>query len=115
MTRWVAIVVLAFVPAPALAYCITPSVPYSMRAPEAPGSYSRPSVPYCLNGYSYTREHTCDQWELDSYFSDVEDYVNELQTYLDEINAYARKVNLLARDAEAYAVCEAEEVSTQHE
>ena len=68
-----------------------------------------------LNGYSYTREHTCDQWELDSYFSDVEDYVNELQTYLDEINEYSRKVTLLARDAEAYAVCEAEEVSTQHE
>lgn len=72
-------------------------------------------MPFCLNSYSYSREHTCDEWELDSYFSDVEDYVSSLQAYLVEFNEYTRKVSRLAAEAETYAVCEAEEVSSQHE
>lgn len=113
--RWASMMVLAFLPAPAFGYCYEPSVPSRLSAPDAPGSYSRPSVPYCLSTYSYSNEHTCDQWELDAYFSDVEVYVNSLQTYLVDFNEYARKVSRLEQEAEAYALCEAEEVSTQHE
>ena len=52
---------------------------------------------------------------MERYFSDVEDYVKSLQTYLDEFNEYTRRVSRLAQEAEAYAICEAEEVSSQHE
>jgi len=107
-------ILLALFSTPALGYCVTPSVPYSLKAPDAPSSYDRPSVPYCLNGFSYSRQHTCDRWELDRYFSDVEDYVSSLQTYLDDFNDYTRKVSRLALEAEAYAICEAEEATTQH-
>lgn len=113
--RWAAIMVLAFLPAPAFGYCYEPSAPYGLNPPDAPGSYSRPSVPFCLSNYSYSNEHTCDQWELDAYFSDIEDYATSLQTYLVDFDDYARKVANLALEAEAYALCEAEEVSTQHE
>lgn len=77
--------------------------------------FGRPDVPYCLSSYSYSGTHTCDNWEIESYFSEVDDYVNSLQAYLDEFNEYTRKVSRLAQEAEAYAICEAEEVSTQHE
>lgn len=100
---------------PAFAFCSEPSVSSYLRPPDVPGSYARPSVPYCLSSYRYSREHTCERWELDSYFSDVADYVNSLQTYLDETNEYARKVSRFTEEAETYANCEAEEVNTQHE
>lgn len=106
------VLVLACVPVPALAYCSEPS--FSEDPPDAPGSYSRPDVPFCLQEYQWSGTHTCDSWELDSYKADVEDYVQRLNTYLEEANSFAEEAVEYAEDAAAYARCEADDVVSQH-
>ena len=62
---------------------------------------SPPSPPFCLSGYRYSGKHSCDEWELSSYRSAVEDYVegykryqaealNVAQRFLDDANEYSR-------------------------
>lgn len=94
-------------------FCSSPSFYEAM--PDPPSSYERPNVPYCLSGYSYTREHTCSEWELDSYFDDVDEYIEDLQKYYSDVVDFANSAALHADYALRYAKCEAEEVSTQHE
>ena len=61
---------------------------------------SPPSPPFCLSDYRYSGKHSCDQWELSSYRSAVEDYVegykryqaeavNVAQQFLDDANEYS--------------------------
>jgi hypothetical protein len=64
---------LVLMPLPALAYCSEPST--SISLPDAPGSYVKPDVPPCLASYAFSGEHTCNEWELSSYQSEVEDYI----------------------------------------
>lgn len=94
------------------AYCYEPSVHFS--PPDGPASYSRPSVPYCLNSYRFSGEHTCDQWEIDSYQRAVDEYVDQLQEYMNEAAEVAKKAVSFAEEVEEYARCEAEEVLSQH-
>lgn len=96
----------------ASALCLEPSF-YS----SAPSSFyqARPSVPYCLNGYAYSQEHTCEQYELDSYFSDVEDYADALKAHHSELAEYANSTVSNANDYLKYVECEVDEVVTQHE
>ena len=82
------------------AYCFEPT------APTAQFSFSRLSVPYCLSSYSYSGQHTCEQWEIDSYISEVEAFQRELNSYLDEVRAFAA-------DAGDYARCELNEVKEE--
>lgn len=110
---WAVAVSLAFAPGPALAFCSEPS--FYESAPDAPGSYEKPRVPYCLSGYSYSGRHTCDEWEIDAYFDDVNDYIDELNDYLREANRFAEEAARFAADAYEYARCEAEDVKRQHE
>lgn len=70
-----------------LAYCMEPSAPYSKP--------DKPSVPFCVNEWAGT--HTCSDWEIDDYNSqlrsyeyDVESYINQLNNYIDEAVAYAQ-------------------------
>jgi hypothetical protein len=64
--------------------------------PMAPSLYARkPSKPYCAVNRS------CNQWEVDSYKSDIDRYFRSLKSYLGEVDSYYE-------DAYAYAKCMAE-------
>ncbi len=94
------------------AFC---SEPYGkLTLPDAPGSYGRPNVPYCLSGYKWSGKHECDDWELDSYKREVSNYIDQLNTYVNEANEVARKAQRFAQEAYDYATCEADEVASQH-
>ena len=95
------------------AYCSEPS--FYKSAPDAPGSYSKPNVPYCLSTYSYSGTHTCDDWEINSYLDEVRDYVGKLRDYADEANNFANTAIRFANEAVDYANCEAKDANTQHE
>ena len=71
----------------AQAYCYEPSPP--MYRP------SKPMTPFCVNEWNNT--HTCDEWQINSYYSDldqyryeVENYINDLQRYVDDAVDYAQ-------------------------
>lgn len=86
-----------------------------LSAPDAPSTISRPDVPYCLQGYGWSRKHTCSDWELDSYKSEVEEYIDDLNDYISEANSFAEEAIRFANDASDYARCEADEVLEQHQ
>ena len=95
------------------AFCSEPYDPPTV--PDAPGSYVRPSVPYCLSGYKWSGKHECDSWELDRYKREVEEYIDKLNSYVNDANDLAIEAQRFAQEAYNYARCEAEEVSTQHQ
>ena len=95
------------------ARCVEPYI--GLVPPDAPSSRHRPDVPYCLSTYSWSREHTCDSWEIESYKSEVEDYIDKLNEFVEEAEDLSRRAQLFAQEAYDYAKCEAEEVSSQHE
>ena len=95
-------------PSAGLAYCSEPSGRSTI--PDPPGSYLRPNVPYCLSGYEYSGEHTCEQWELDSFVNDVNDYIEKLNEFADDSIDYADDAREFAEAAIDYARCEADEV-----
>jgi len=106
-------------PSSASAFCSAPSFWGDAPdfAPSAPGSFQRPSPPYCLEGYSWSGQHTCEQWEIDDYIRQVNNYIADLNAYLQEARAFADEAADFAADAEAFAIeayqyaeCEAEEV-----
>lgn len=116
------ILLTSFLATPATAFCFDPS--FSSDPPEPPTIFyrSKPSVPYCLSSYSYTHKHTCSQWELDSYFDDVDRYVREMRSYYDDAVAFANEATEYANDAIRfsenvynYATCEIKDVNSQHE
>lgn len=84
------------------AFCNEPN------APDPPGTFSKPDVPYCLSEFSYSGKHSCESYEIDSYKSEVEDYVRELKNYASEAESYYS-------DAVEYANCEIQDVVNQHE
>jgi hypothetical protein len=97
----------------ASAFCYQPS--FSESPPDAPWSSSKPSVPYCLSSYSYTGKHTCDDWEVDSYFEEVNRYLRQLRDYADEAEQFANEAISYANEAIEYANCEGKDVRSQHE
>ncbi len=101
---------LSMMPAQAYAYCSEPS--FYGSPPSPPGSYSKPNVPYCMNSYS---GGGCDQWEIDSYISEVNDYIRKLSDYADEAADFANSTINFANDASNYASCEASDVKDQHQ
>lgn len=113
MKHSLAIVMLFCWAARASAYCYEPADPGD--PPSLPSSYSKPDVPYCLSSYSYSGDHECSSWELDNYFSEVEDYQRQLRNFVRELESYQSDVEDYIDSAAAYAACEFEEVSNQHE
>lgn len=112
--RTFAVLALLSILAPtAFGYCYQPSEPDD--PPDLPGTYSKPSVPYCLSSYSYSGKHDCSNWELDSYFGDVEDYQRKLRSFVQDLEDYQAEVEDYIDAAAAYAVCEFEDVADQHE
>ena len=115
MKNWfyVLVVALSFQPvvfSDANAFCSEPSM-YE-TPPSAPGSYSKPDVPFCLNQYSYTRKHTCSQWELNNYIEEINDYIRKLKAYVDEANSFANSATDFANEAAEYANCEAQDAKS---
>ncbi|GAB5458854.1 MAG: hypothetical protein Hens3KO_18840 [Henriciella sp.] len=97
----------------AFSYCAEPSL--LATEPSPPSTYGKPNVPYCLNSYSWRGEHSCDGWELDSYFDEVEDYQRKLRRYLEEVADYEASVQQYVYDAIEFARCENREILSQHE
>ena len=95
----------------AQAYCYDPSFSGS----EPSGPFSKPSVPYCLSGYGYSREHTCDAWEIQSYQDELDRYIRDLQSYSNEASEFANEAIDYANAVTEFAVCQAKEVAAQHE
>ena len=60
-----------------MAFCIEPSVSF-LDTPI------KPSVPYCVNEWNNT--HTCDEWELSNYYSDIESYNIEVEDFINQLN-----------------------------
>ena len=99
--RYLTIVIVGlFISGSANAYCSEPSVP------NIPPSYGKPSPPFCMSEYQFTRKHTCDSWEIDSYFNEVNDYIRKLNNYVQEATSFAN-------EASEYAKCEANDVKSQ--
>ena len=73
----------------AMAYCYEPSAPYSKPY--------KPSVPYCVNEWAGT--HTCDEWEINNYYSQLESYRSDVEYYIRQLNNYID-------EAVEYAECE---------
>ena len=84
----------------AFAFCSEPN------APDSPSTLFKPSLPYCLRGYSYSGTHDCEDYEIDNYKSKVADYIRELNDYISEVQRYHD-------EAVDYAKCEAEDVKNQ--
>jgi len=76
--------------------------------PDVPSSFSKPNVPYCLQSFSYSRQHSCESYELDNYKSEVSDYVRKLKDFASEAEDFYR-------EAIEYANCEINDVNSQHE
>ena len=108
-----AVIFAVCIPSWGFAYCSEPS--FSESEPDAPSSYQKPSVPYCLSEYSYSGKHTCDEWEIDSYFDEVNRYIRKLRDYVQEAKEFANEAIQFANEAVEYANCEAKDVKSQHE
>tara|TARA_B100000029_G_scaffold190929_1_gene188790 strand:+ start:364 stop:681 length:318 start_codon:yes stop_codon:yes gene_type:complete len=79
----------------------------SPRAPSTPSTYSKPTkprTPWCVNEYSNT--HTCDDWEIMNYNSDIRRYNREVDDYVRELKSYVDSANRFATNAYEYANCE---------
>ena len=86
----------------AAAHCSEPT------APDPPASYSKPTkptVPYCVN--EYDRTHTCDDWEISSYNSDLDQYNSDVDDYIRKLKYYLSEVDSYSNEAVSYAKCEA--------
>ena len=120
---------------PSFPYCSEPSF-YALEpsfflamSPSAPSFYAKPSVPYCLSEYNYSGVHTCEDYEISSYFDEVNDYIEDLNTYVQEARQFAdeatdyanRAINFagevqqFSNEVYDYSNCEAEDVKAQHE
>ncbi len=82
-------------------FCYAPSAPSTWSKPTKP---TKPFVPFCVNEFSNT--HTCDEWTINSYNSEVNYYNSQLQSYSYEIDDYVRKLQNYVNDAQDYANCE---------
>ncbi len=71
-----------------MAWCSEPSLSY-LYTP------TKPSVPWCVNEWNNT--HTCDEWEIDSYYSDIEAYNNDVEDFIYQLNNYVDEAVEYAR------------------
>ena len=89
------------VPTYVFAWCsepMAPSVPSNWNKP------SKPSVPFCVNEWNNT--HTCDDWTISSYNSDLQRYRYELEDYQRKLQNYVNDAQYFANEALNYANCE---------
>ena len=80
---------LLLIPSISFSFCYEPSPPWSKP--------SKPTVPWCVNGWDNT--HTFSDWEIDSYYNDVDNYNYEVRSYVNDLQNYLY-------EAEDYVNCE---------
>ena len=68
---------LAAAPAQA-AFCMEPKAPSMLFV-------TKPNKPWCA------RDRSCDQWEVNSYKSQLERYFSQLEEYLADVDRYRKK------------------------
>lgn len=88
-------------PAQAFALCSEPSPPRFYASKP-----NKPSTPFCVNEFS--RTHTCSDWEISRYNSDVESYNRELDRYRSAVSNYRYELDSYVRSARDYAQCESD-------
>lgn len=101
MRRLTIFAILCVTPTSSWAYCSEPT------PPDPPSSYSRPTkpaVPFCVNTYDNT--HTCDDWEIENYETQLRRYQSEIDDYVRELKNYASEAESYYREAVSYAQCE---------
>ncbi len=101
----VTLALISLLPSTAWAYCSEPSVP------DVPSTYNRPSkpsAPYCVDTFSNT--HTCDDWEIDNYNSELSRYRDEVEEYIRKLRYYVSKAETYYSEAVSYAQCEANNI-----
>ena len=95
------IIFVVLIPANVFAWCSEP------MAPSVPSNWNKPSkplVPFCVNEWNNT--HTCDDWTINSYNSDLDRYRYELEDYQRELQNYVNDAQYFANEALSYANCE---------
>jgi len=80
---------LFLIPSLSYSYCYEHSPPWSKP--------TKPSMPWCVNEWNNT--HTCSDWEIESYYSDIRIYYYDVENYVNDLNNYLY-------DAEDYVRCE---------
>ncbi|MCS4240925.1 hypothetical protein M2418_000427 [Rhizobium sp. BIGb0125] len=95
-------------PTSALAFCSQPFG--SVMLPSVPGTLYKPSAPYCLSGYKYSKTHTCADWEITRYQNEVDEYLEKLRDYANDAVQVANQAITFANAAKAYAKCESQNV-----
>ena len=75
------------------AYCSEPSIYLSTP--------TKPSVPWCVNTWDNT--HTCDEWVIQQYYSELDNYRNEVDAFINALNNYVE-------EAVSYAECRASQI-----
>ena len=97
----------------AFGYCSPPTM--FEDPPQPPSNWQKPTAPYCMYGYSISREHDCDQWEVDAYISDINEYIRKLNDYTGHARRYAEAAIEFAIAAREYSICEAKDVKSDIE
>ena len=95
------IVFVVLIPTNVFAWCSEP------MAPSVPSNWNKPSkrlVPFCVNEWNNT--HTCDDWTISSYNSDLDRYRYELEDYQRELQNYVNDAQYFANEALSYENCE---------
>lgn len=85
----------------AFAFCMEP------LAPDPPNTFNKPEkpfAPYCVN--EFTKTHTCNDWEISSYNSELEEYQDDVNYYIQDLKNYIKEAELYYEDVVSYAKCE---------
>jgi hypothetical protein len=85
----------------AFGYCSEPS------APDPPTTYSiptKPSAPFCVN--ELMRTHTCDDFTISTYNSDLDTYRSERSDYVRKLKNFVSEAGSYANEALEYAKCQ---------
>ena len=72
----------------ALSFCMEPSVSFLITP-------YKPEAPYCVN--LYTNTHTCDDWEIDNYYDELDNYRFEVNQFIEALNNYVDEASEYAR------------------
>lgn len=90
----------------ARAYCSEP------MAPSPPRSYAKPTkpiAPFCVN--EFTRTHTCDDWQIRAYNTEIEIYRSDVEDYVRKLKWYVQEAATFADQALSYAKCEVNDLN----
>ena len=103
MKKFLIILSFFFIYKKAFTWC---SEPYIPNPPSTLYKPTKPSTPYCINEVMKT--HTCDEWEINNYYNQIDSYNSEVRDYIFELELYLSNIKRLYNDAIKYVECEVE-------